>query len=160
MTLTNYLFFFWVWATHPIHLSLTEVQHNTAAGTLEITHRIFIDDLEAAIEQQYHIKSYLASNKEIPGAEKYIRAYVEQKFILYVDGKPVKLQIIGTEYETDAVWVYVEASQVPQAKNFRVVNKILLDLYEDQTNIVSFKANSQKKSLRLGKDNESGDVAF
>ncbi len=160
MTLTNYLFLFWIWATHPIHLSLTEVQHNPTAGTLEISLRIFIDDLDVALEQQYRVKPYLASNKEIPEAEKYIRAYVEQKFMLSMDGKPVKLRIIGTEYETDAVWVYVEADQVPQAQNFRVVNKILLDLYEDQTNIVSFKANNQKKSLRLGKDNEAGDITF
>jgi SpoU rRNA methylase family enzyme len=150
----------WHWLAHPVHISLTEVQHNPAAGTLELSHRIFIDDLEAAIEQQYNVKTYLASNKEVPDAGKYIRAYVEQRFLLYVDGKPARFQVIGSEYETDVVWVYAEVGQVGQAKQFRVVSKLLLELFDDQTNIVSIRAHQQKKSLRLGKDNEYGDLEF
>jgi hypothetical protein len=158
--LTTIYLVLWHWLAHPVHLSLTEVQHNPTAGTLEVSHRIFIDDLEAAIEQQYKVKTYLASNKQVPDADRYVRAYVEQRFLLYVDGKPAKPQIIGYEYEADAIWVYAEVGQVAPARQFRVVSKLLLELFDDQTNIVSVKAHQQKKSLRLGKDNEYGDLEF
>ncbi|MET0461971.1 MAG: DUF6702 family protein, partial [Chitinophagaceae bacterium] len=38
---------------HPIHLSVTEINHNAADRTLEISCKIFTDDFEKVLAQNY-----------------------------------------------------------------------------------------------------------
>ncbi|MEJ0031294.1 MAG: DUF6702 family protein [Bacteroidota bacterium] len=37
---------------HPIHLSITEIEHNEKSKALQVTMRIFIDDLELSIRKK------------------------------------------------------------------------------------------------------------
>jgi hypothetical protein len=158
---------FWLgvafWLTgggHPIHISLTEVNHNPGERTLEISHRIFIDDLQDAIERGQQAKTHLATPQEAAEAEKHIRTYLEQRFGLLVNGQAVRPRYLGREYETDAVWVHAEVPNVAEVKTLRVTDRILLELFDDQANIVNVRVGEQRKSLRLAKDDETGSLEF
>ena len=60
------------------------------------------------------------------------------------------------EIELDAVWCYVQVSQIPKFTQLLVHNRMLMETFEDQTNLVHMKANGKMKSLFLTKSESSG----
>ena len=49
---------------HPFYISVTEVAHNAKEKSLEVSCKIFADDMEAALSQQYKMQVDLASEKQ------------------------------------------------------------------------------------------------
>lgn len=145
---------------HPIHISLCEINHNAAARQVEITHKIFIDDLQEALEKQYKIRTHLATPKEYPDAEKLIEQYLQKQFQCKINGEPVRWKYVGREYEVDACWIYLEAEQALPVQSVEVRNAVLLELFDDQVNFVHVKTGGERKSLRLNSDNDRGSLGF
>ena len=48
-------------AWHKFYVSVTQIDYVPSKKRIEITHRIFIDDLEKALEKKYKKKVYLTS---------------------------------------------------------------------------------------------------
>lgn len=143
----NILIFFWslwLWqspspvADHAFHVSRCEIRHNTKAQSLEVTMHIFIDDLEAALKKQGHDKLFLCTEKESSNADAVLLRYLQQQFRLDINGKPAAFTYIGKEMSDDmiAAWCYLEIPKVKTVKSLLVRNKILLDVYSDQKNII------------------------
>jgi hypothetical protein len=61
---------------------------------------------------------------------------------------------IGKEQEGDATWIYIEIPINEPIVGYSVQNSLLTDTFEDQTNLVNAKYQSQKKSY-LCKKNET-----
>ncbi|MCS7020111.1 MAG: hypothetical protein RMJ87_13740 [Cytophagales bacterium] len=145
---------------HPIHISLCEINHNAATRQVEITHKIFIDDLQDAIQKHYHICTHLATPKEHPDAEKLIEQYLRMQFQCKINGQPIRWKYVGREYEADACWIYLEAEQALPIHLIEIRNAVLLELFEDQINFIHVRTAGERKSMRLGLDNEIGVLRF
>jgi hypothetical protein len=77
-----------------------------------------------------------------------------------VDDRPISFQYLGKEVEMDVTWCYAEISDVPNLKKITVSNTLLLDLYDEQTNIVHIKAHDKKKSMMLNIAKSADTVTF
>lgn len=150
------------WSKHPIHIAISEVVYDEKSRALQITHKIFIDDLEKQIEQSLEeaVKLRLNTAKEHENADYYLNAYLQKHFRIKVNGKEHKGLFLGKEYETDAAWLYVEIENIKSLKGITIENTILTDLYEDQNNFVHFNINKQKKSLRFQHGNTQQSINF
>ncbi|MEB2783051.1 DUF6702 family protein [Algoriphagus persicinus] len=147
----------WLVFAHPFHISLTEIKWNKETEHVEISQKIFWDDLEIALSG-YHEKSidFLnPANKELLNAQ--VETYLLSQNQLWVDGITVKLNFIGYEIEEDAAWFYLESEKVSEATSIKVKNNLLLEYFADQKNVVQvyFGTNSPK-SIILGKDRDTG----
>ncbi|HEU4472678.1 MAG TPA: DUF6702 family protein, partial [Flavisolibacter sp.] len=49
---------------HPFYISVTEVNHNRADKTLEISCKIFADDLEETLEKSYKTQLDISAEKD------------------------------------------------------------------------------------------------
>lgn len=155
-----YLFMIsWGWLVffHPFHISLTEIKWNNETGTLEISQKIFWDDLEIALSG-FHGESidFLnpANNEKL---RKQIEAYLLEQNQLWVGEKEVRLNLLGYEVEEDAAWFYLESEKVIEPTVIKVKNSMLLEDFPDQKNVVQYYfENKSPKSMILGKGNESG----
>jgi len=145
---------------HPFHVSLCEINYNAAARQIEITHKIFIDDLQEALEKHYKVRTHLATLQEHPDAEELIEQYLQKQFQCKINGQPVRWKYIGREYEIDACWIYLEAEQTLPVRTVEVRNAVLLELFDDQANFIHVKAGGERKSLRLSRDNDKGILEF
>jgi hypothetical protein len=145
---------------HPFHVSLCQIDHNPDARSLEITFKLFTDDLEQALEAQGAGRLHLGTEQESEEADRYISRYLERAVQVEVNGKPAAWRFLGKEVELDATWCYAEAPEVSAVKTVSVTDTILLDLFEDQANLVHVKANKQQKSLLLNRANPRGTVEF
>ncbi|TAI48166.1 hypothetical protein EW142_08800 [Flagellimonas allohymeniacidonis] len=143
---------------HKFYVSVTNIQYSEKNNSLQITSRIFIDDLEAVLQERYGVTSNLATNRESTIAETYIEKYFRAKFVLELDGEKVDYQFLGKAYDNDVIICYLELSDVKldDLNSVAFQNEILTDLFDEQQNIVHFKWNGKKKSFVLFKENNKG----
>lgn len=145
---------------HPFYLSVTEINHNAKDKTLEISCKIFTNDFETSLSKFAAAPVDLSDPKAKTAADKYIAAYVTKHLQLKVDGKPVTLQFIGSEKETDATWCYFEVDNVPSLKKLEITNNLLYESFETEINIIHVTVNSNRKSTKLNNPESSATFDF
>tara|TARA_R110002020_G_scaffold264813_3_gene479530 strand:+ start:6442 stop:6912 length:471 start_codon:yes stop_codon:yes gene_type:complete len=149
----------WLVFAHPFHISLTEIKWNTETEQLEISQKIFWDDLEIALSG-YHDESidFLnPANKE--KLNKQIESYLRAQNEIWIDDKSVEINFLGYEIEDDAAWFYLESEKVKEPTSITIKNSLLTEDFSDQKNVIQvyFKTKSPK-SIILGKGSETGKL--
>ncbi len=132
-------------AKHDFHTSLTEMRYNPKAKTFEISLRIFTDDLEKVLSATNQNKKFLVENND--KNDLFVEAYIRKHFVV-TNPKNQKLVInyIGKEKEGEATWVYLEMPVNESINGSKIQNNVLIDMFEDQTNILNIFVQNQKKS--------------
>ena len=151
--------------THPIHLAVTEIAYSEKEKSLQVMHKIFVDDLELHIEQKIksagqEIRLHLNTPKEHPMADSILQDYLSEHFQMKINGKSAKSVFIGKEYENGAVWIYAEYPNLPKPKQLDIRDNLLLDLYDDQNNLVNLEVSGKKGSLRFRKGYTQDLISF
>jgi hypothetical protein len=146
---------------HPIHVSIAEVDHNAEAKALQITLRIFVDDLELSIRNRIN-----APEMDLlePGGTKttdaLVSEYLAEVLKLKVDKKAVKTRYLGHEIEGPAMICYIEVENIKKFKTIEVTNRAIMETHEDQSNLVNVNYKEKVKSLRLTNEKPTGSVTF
>lgn len=143
---------------HPFYVSVVEIQHNTKEKSVEISVRIFTEDLEQVLKKQNGslIDLSKASNKAI--ADKAIHQYILSKLQIQIDGKPLVMNYLGFEIQQESIWCYFEVPNIHSVKKIDVTCNLLYEWQEQQINIIHAKANGIEKSFKL--DNPNTQTSF
>jgi hypothetical protein len=111
-----------VTARHPIHTSVAELRE--ASGSVEVSIRVFPDDLERAV----------------PGGESRgpaLASYVARAFsISDRDGRQVRLHWKGVERNGDVLVIMLRSDSEAALSGATVSHGLLLDRFENQVNVV------------------------
>ena len=134
---------------HPLYISVTEISHNPKDKILEISCKIFTNDLETVLEKGAKTKVDLSNAANKAATDKLIDEYVEKHLRLKVDGRAAGLHFVGSEKEMDGTWSYFQVNDVPVVKRIDVVNDLLYDAFNQQINIMHVTVGGQRKSTRL-----------
>ncbi len=134
-------------AAHPFYISVCQVDHNPDTAALEVSFRIFTDDLEQALETMGTGRLRLGTEREAEKADLYISRYLARHVEIEINGRRVSAAFLGKEMDSDATWCYVEVENIPDLKTMTMTNTLLLESFEDQVNLVHVNANGQKRSL-------------
>tara|TARA_R110000868_G_scaffold30589_5_gene112948 strand:- start:6018 stop:6524 length:507 start_codon:yes stop_codon:yes gene_type:complete len=143
---------------HKFYVTVTNIAYSEKEDAIQITSRIFIDDLEKTFKERYDVNARMATSEELESVDTYIEKYLKSKFVVYFDGKPQTYTFIGKKYDNDVVVCYLELPNVnlPKLKSILVTNEILTDMFEEQQNVVHFKFKGKKKSFVLTRENNKG----
>jgi hypothetical protein len=132
---------------HDFHTSLTEINFNPKTGSLELSVRVFTDDLELTLTNFNKGKLVKIEDPEAT-VDPLIEQYIRKNLALISPDKEVKFgKFYGKEKEADATWIYLEIFDCKQVKNFTLYNTIMQEMFEDQTNLVNIIYPSQKKTI-------------
>ena len=134
---------------HPLYISVTEINHNPKDKILEISCKMFTNDLEAALEKMAKIHVDLSAAKDKGASDKLIGEYVERHLRLKIDGKAAALHFVGSEKENDGTWSYFQVNDVPAVKRIDATNDLLYDSFSQQIGIMHVTVGGQRKSTRL-----------
>jgi len=139
-------------SAHEFHLSKCDINYSAEEQALQISLRIFIDDLEEAIAvvlQEDNLK--LCTSKEAVNADSILVVYLSENLKVNVDNVPHQISYVGKEVSEDllAVWCYFEVIDVTPQDAISVENKILIETFDDQSNVVSLKYSKDKKDYFL-----------
>lgn len=134
-------------AVHDFHTSLTEINYNPKTKSLEMTIRVFTDDLELALTTINNGKAVKIKPEDF-STDALTLKYLRKHLAFVSPNKDVvAYDFIGKEVELDATWLYVE---VPAATNFQgysIFNSIMTELFDDQTNLLNLIYPDKKKSF-------------
>ncbi|MDP6907916.1 MAG: hypothetical protein QF371_00345 [Flavobacteriales bacterium] len=137
---------FTVISLHDFHSSVTQVEFNTKTHSLEITVRLFTDDLMVSLEDSGFPKMEIGTTKEPPEANENLEKYLQKHLAFTVNGKSHPFKYLGKEAQDDATWCYLEIEEVASVNKLEVTNTLMLSSFDDQTNMVNLKINGRKKS--------------
>ncbi|RDK84646.1 DUF6702 family protein [Marinirhabdus gelatinilytica] len=145
---------------HKFYVSITSIEHAPKEESLQIITKIFLDDIEDALEKRYNRKFKFNSQKEKEEDELILKDYVFQKLKVKANGTPATLNYIGREYDIDVVKIYIEIPNVPTLKTIEIENQVLFDMFTDQQNIVHIRNGDTRRSLILENQNPKGLLNF
>lgn len=144
---TNYFF-------HPVHISVTEINYSEKDKALQITSRMFIDDLELCIRAKRKDQDLdILEPKNGITTRQLVEEYVKEHLKIKLDGNLCKLIFLGTEKEDLSMICYIEITNVKKIKTLEVVNDIIMEIHDDQSNLVHVTFQSPVKSARLTRNN-------
>ena len=141
---------------HPLHISVVDIEHDSNRNALEITHRIFLDDIENAVRIKSGIKNLdITQPGNAKNTDDYMKEYLKEHFIVSVDGKVKPYSYLGHEIESDVIFCYMEIPKIKKVGKLKVFYNLLFETFDDQTNLIHFKYNDKTRSIKLsGKDVE------
>lgn len=139
---------------HPIHISVSEVNFKSQEQRVEVSIKIFTDDLEDGIEDLMNQPIALNADNESEHADKKISQYLNYNFNIELNDKEkLSLQFIGKEYVEDAIWCYLEGNTPTNTTSFNIKNSILNPYFDDQQNIIHFYKNKSRTNSFILKSN-------
>lgn len=134
---------------HPFYVSVTEFNFNANEKLMEITSKVFLDDLEKALKKQTNATVELTNPALPKQAQEMVSTYFKKHLQIKLDDKPVQLEFIGYEREGASVWVYFQVSNTFSVKKITATNSILYEMYPNQMSIMHAQVANNKKSIRI-----------
>ncbi|HPG10815.1 MAG TPA: hypothetical protein PLU37_04735 [Chitinophagaceae bacterium] len=146
---------------HPFHVSVTEVNHNTTDKALEITCKIFTDDFEKILAQNYKVKVDLINPPDKSKMDSLIKKYVLGHLNIKANGNAAKMNYLGFEHESEAVYSYFEVQNVPALKKIAINNSLMYDMFDDQVGIIHVTiAGANRKSTKLNYPDSLAEFSY
>lgn len=134
---------------HPLHLSSMELNYTTKGATVEISCRLFTDDLESALTKAFKVHADLSSTAKHAAMDELVKKYATQHLQLKTGGKVIGLNYLGFEKDNEAIVLYIESVPVKGLKDLEILNTLMYDLFDDQSNIMHITYNGNRKSTKL-----------
>ncbi|TDX14226.1 DUF6702 family protein [Flavobacterium sp. S87F.05.LMB.W.Kidney.N] len=133
---------------HKFYVGVFQVNYAVEKKMLQITSRIFIDDLNNAMEKKYHKKTFVGTSKETQADIDLLKKYLSENFLIKVNGQPKAITFLSKEVEADDVIVcYSRIKDVEKFKTLEISNTLLVDWNAEQQNITHISAFDTKRSV-------------
>lgn len=126
---------------HKFYASFVTMNYNQQEQLVEITMRIFPDDLEAALSRHNNKTVRLDKSKAVSDM---ILAYLRKTFELKKGGRLLPLRWVGMDLGVDSAFLYVEVKLPGGLSGVQVRDHFLFEMFDEQTNVVSIKYNGKQ----------------
>ena len=141
---------------HRFYTGIYQINFVPQKKMVQITTRIFADDLNDALKNQYHKTTFLGTDKETPEDVVLMKKYLSEKFKLSINGKFQAMNFLSKELEDNVVICYYNIKDIPKINSLEVENSILTEIHPEQQNIIQFNDNGTKKSILLSSETYKG----
>ena len=145
---------------HPFFISVTEIEHNAKDKTMEVSCKIFTDDFEKTLRQQYTGTVDLLKPTDKEAMNKLVSGYVKKHLFIKADGKPVELQFLGYEQDEEGIISYYQVNNIPSVKQIDVTDNILYEYKKEQLSLIHVIVNGNRKSTKLNNPDEKAGFLF
>lgn len=134
---------------HKFYVAIYKVEFAPQKKMLQITTRIFVDDLNIALEKKYNKKTYLGEDKESENDIVLLKKYLAEKFVIKVNGEQKPMNFLSKELENNVLICYLNSKEISKIKTLEIQNSVLIEIYDEQQNIIQANFNGEKHSLLL-----------
>lgn len=145
---------------HRFYVSIYQIEYKSEKKELQITSRIFLDDLVESIETSAKKKVFLGEKTQSAADITLFKQYIQKHLTVKINNKIVDYRYISSELENNVFISYFKVQDIRNVKSVEVTNTSLFDLLPSQQNIIQLKIDNEKSSLLLTRDNASGKRDF
>lgn len=143
---------------HAYYVSVCEIYHNQKTESLEITIKIFADDLEHALRNDGNENISVLEEKHEPGLKDALQRYLDKTFIISINDVKQTIRVIGYQFKDDALLCFAESPKVSSISSFAIRNIIISEIYQEQINLTHFQYRGKMKSFKTTIDDPDGFV--
>ena len=141
---------------HKFYVSIYQINYAEKSKMLQITSRIFVDDLNAALQKKYNVKTNIGEPTETENDLILLKKYLSENLIIKVNSQVKTINFKSKEIESNVLICYLNIVSVSKIKSIEIQNTALLDLNNEQQNIMQINILGKKKSLLLTNENVKG----
>jgi hypothetical protein len=141
---------------HKFYVSIYQVNYAQEKKMLQITSRIFVDDLNTILHAKYNQKTALGEKNESPEDVSLMKKYILENFSVKINGQPKPINYLSKEMEGNVLICYYNVKEIPKIKTLEIQNSVLLDLNDEQQNIIQTNIYHKKQSLLFTVGNAKG----
>ena len=132
---------------HKFYMAIYQINYVPEKKMLQITSRIFVDDLNKTLEKKYNKKSFLGTDKETAESTDLLKKYLAENFTLKVNGQYKTMNFLSKEMDGDVLVCYLNAKDISKINSLEIYNSVLIDCFAEQQNIVHVAAFGTKQSF-------------
>jgi len=133
---------------HKFYVGVFQVEYAAEKKMIQITSRIFIDDLNNAMEKKYHKKTFVGTEKETQADLDLFKKYLAENFTIKINGQTKPITFLSKEVEAGDVLVcYSRIKEIDKFKTIEISNTLLVDWNSEQQNITHISAFGTKRSV-------------
>ncbi|HEX9980062.1 MAG TPA: DUF6702 family protein [Flavobacterium sp.] len=147
-------------APHKFYVAIHQVKYAEDKKMIQVISRIFVDDLNNALEKKYKQKTFLGEANQSADDVAKLKSYISEHFYMKVNGKTAALTLFTTELENNVLICYLGCRDIPKIKSLEVHNKILTELVTEQQNIIQTTVYGRKDSMLLTSETTSGTINY
>jgi hypothetical protein len=156
----NWLVTIFLGLIHPFFVSMTDINYNGKEKELEISVRIFTDDLENTLRKYHSANIDILHPADIKQMNGFVNDYIEMHLQLNVNGSPVQISFLGYEQQSESIWSYFEVKNINNVQKLNITNSLLHDYNTNQVNMIHAKANDKEYTTKLDYPNTLASFSF
>ena len=134
---------------HPFFVSMTDINFNNGTKELEISVRIFSDDLENTLAKYHTGKIDILHPADQGQMNAYVNDYIQKHLQFTVNDYAVQMKFVGYEQQEESIWSYFEVAGIDDVKKIKVFNNLLHDYTDKQINMLHLRVNKNEQSYKL-----------
>lgn len=139
---------FWL-VFHPVHVTLTSIDHVTNTDSLKVFVRMYYDD--------FLLDCSLSGLKLPDGAEQFentfptdlMTDYLDKKVNIIINNKQLTGQLLNLTLEDNEISMNLLYRSDREPRVITVKNKIMTELYSDQANMTIIRINNFEEGIML-----------
>ena len=143
-------------AIHKFYVSIYQINYNLQRKQIEITSRIFYDDMNTILEKKFNKKTHIGQARETEADILLMKTYILNHFSIKVNGKTKTINYLSNETEANVLICYFKITDVAKIKTLEIENTALFELNSDQQNIIQTNVYNKKQNLLLTQNNVKG----
>ena len=132
---------------HKFYVALYQVNYAPEKKMLQITARIFVDDLNNAVGKKYSKKINLGSENETIEDVTLLKKYFNEKFYIKVNGQAKPVNFLSKEMEGDVLICYFSMKEIQKINVLEIYNAVITEGNSEQQNIMHFNVLGVKNTL-------------
>ena len=153
LTLTSF-------SVHKFYVALYQVNYAPEKKMLQITARMFVDDLNSAVGKKYSKKINLGSENETAEDVNLLKKYFGEKFYIKVNGQTKPIHFLSKEMEGDVLICYFSMKEIQKISSLEIYNSVITEGNSEQQNIMHFNVHGTKNTLLFTESTSKGMLKY
>jgi hypothetical protein len=145
---------------HKFYMAIFQVNYAPEKRMLQITSRIFVDDLNLALEKKYGKKTFLGADKESADDQEMLKKYFAENLQIKVNGQSKSVVFLSKELDSNVLICYCRVTDISKLHSVEITNTILTHWNSEQQNILHFTAFGDKKTVLFTPSNKTEVLKF
>lgn len=146
---------------HPIHISVTNLEIEEDSNRIEYSIRLYSDDFQTLINFKYNtLLSFANQTRMTTKEQSAIIDYISKKFMIQVNNDTLVSEFLAWKVESELVWLSFCAKLHEKIEFIKIENSIMLDSFEDQTNLLIAQEGEKQSALEFNKRNTIQRIVF
>ncbi|MBN2523853.1 MAG: hypothetical protein JXB24_11315 [Bacteroidales bacterium] len=152
------LFFFEVArASHPVHVSVVNLDIQSDSNRIKYSVCLFFEDLQSLINFKYNtLLDFRHQSRMTFKEQQSILEYLNSSFILKNSHNiPLNSEFKNWKIEDNLIWFFFCIEEIAEIRKLTIENKLMLDLFMDQKNLLILNNNGKEEGYEFNKRNAS-----